>query len=147
MSLLQKIKADQLLARKEGFKQTATLLTTLIGEAEMIGKNAGNRESTDQEVQQVIRKFVKNNNETIAVATDLNNGNVINFLIAENSILQSYLPPTLSDAELKSRISGIITESKKFGDVMKELKELSVKDNFEYDAKKVKPLYDELTKV
>ena len=59
MSLLAQLKKDSLLARKAADGVRATLLSTLIAEAEMVGKNAGNRESTDDEVQQTIRKFLK----------------------------------------------------------------------------------------
>jgi hypothetical protein len=59
MSLIQTIKADQVQARKAR-SASASILTTLIGEAEMIGKNAGDRESTDEEVIAIIKKFIKN---------------------------------------------------------------------------------------
>ena len=67
MSLLAQLKKDSLLARKAADSVRATLLSTLIAEAEMVGKNAGNRESSDDEVQQTIRKFLKNNQEAAAV--------------------------------------------------------------------------------
>ena len=70
MSLLTQLKKDSMLARKAVDRVRATLLSTLIGEAEMVGKNAGNRESTDEEVQQMIRKFLKNNQEAVAVIKD-----------------------------------------------------------------------------
>ena len=56
--LLAEIKAKQINARKARLS-TATLLTTLIGEAEMVGKNQG-REVTDSEVLAMIKKFIKN---------------------------------------------------------------------------------------
>ena len=55
MSLLAQLKKDSLLARKAADGVRATLLSTLIAEAEMVGKNAGNRESRDDVVQQSIR--------------------------------------------------------------------------------------------
>ena len=57
MSKLQEIKAAQLTARKERNTFKASLLTTLIGEAEMVGKSAGNRPSTDEEVLQVLNMY------------------------------------------------------------------------------------------
>ena len=70
MTLMDQIKADQVSARKQKMTAVASLLTTLIGEAEMVGKNAGNRAPTDAEVQAVIKKFIKNLDETIAVLGD-----------------------------------------------------------------------------
>jgi len=61
--LINKIKSDALEARKARKTNTATLLTTLYFEASMVGKNLENRESTDQEVLQVIEKFIKGANE------------------------------------------------------------------------------------
>ena len=40
MSLLAQLKKDSMLARKAADSVRATLLSTLIGEAEMVGKNA-----------------------------------------------------------------------------------------------------------
>ena len=48
--LINQIKSDALEARKARQTNTATLLTTLYSEASMVGKNDGNRESTDAEV-------------------------------------------------------------------------------------------------
>jgi len=54
MSKLQDIKTAQLNARKNKVASVASLLTTVIGEAEMVGKNA-NREVTEAEVIKVSR--------------------------------------------------------------------------------------------
>ena len=98
MSLLSRIKKDQLLARKEHDKVTALLLTTLIGEAAMVGKNNGNRDSTDAEVVAVVKKFIKNNNETLrAAVTDT----VVNHVKTEIAILERYLPKQLTAAEIE----------------------------------------------
>ena len=86
--LINKIKSDALIARKARQTDTATLLTTLYSEASMVGKNAGNRESTDQEVLQVIEKFIKNANEI--------------------KVLSKYLPKKMSYEELGHVIRGII---------------------------------------
>ena len=67
MTILESVKKAQLQARKEKRAVDASTLTTLIGEAEMIGKNDGNRASTDAEVVTVIKKFVKNIDETLTI--------------------------------------------------------------------------------
>ena len=102
MSLLAQLKKDSMLARKAADGIRATLLSTLIGEAEMVGKNAGNRESTDDEVQQTIRKFLKNNQEALAVIKDADRRTALE---QESAILVAYLPPMASEAEVKAFIA------------------------------------------
>ena len=73
-------------------------MTTLLGEATAIGKNAGNRETTDDEVVSVIKKFIKNINETVTALVSRNED--ASTYIAEREILERYLPKQLNEAEL-----------------------------------------------
>lgn len=114
--LINKIKEDNLVARKAHDSAKASLLTTLLGEAEMIGKNDGNRQTTDAEVQEVIQKFVKNNKLTIAALKDIG----AEQFHKENEILSEYLPKMLSEEELKVVILSYGT--KNMGEIMKQLK-------------------------
>jgi uncharacterized protein len=98
MSLLEQIKNNQIAARKLGDKTAASLLTTLLGEASAIGKNAGNRETTDDEVVSVIKKFIKNINETVTALVSRNED--ASTYIAEREILERYLPQQLNEAQL-----------------------------------------------
>ena len=134
MSLLAQLKKDSMLARKAADGIRATLLSTLIGEAEMVGKNAGNRESTDDEVQQTIRKFLKNNQEALAV---IKNADRRTALEQESAILVAYLPPMASEAEVKAfiadTVAGLAERSpKQMGAVMGALK---AKYGTSFDAK------------
>jgi uncharacterized protein YqeY len=104
MSLIEQIKQDQLNYRKTKQSDAATLLTTLIGESEMIGKNAGNRAPSDEEVQAVIKKFIKNNTETIQHAAV----HIVQQLSLENELLESYLPAQLDEASLKAAVAGYL---------------------------------------
>lgn len=110
MTLIEQIKQDQLAARKAAKldapfngTQRANVLTVLIGEAEMIGKNDGNRQSTDQEVIGIIKKFIKNLDETIKLAV------TPQIYINEKNILQEYLPTQMDEDALKRAISEIIS--------------------------------------
>ena len=94
--LMEQIKANQIAARKSG-SADASLLTTLLGEAAMVGKNAG-RETTDQEVVAVVKKFVKNIDETITALTSRNQDASV--FLAERSVLEQYLPMQLSENAL-----------------------------------------------
>lgn len=121
MTLLEQIKTDQLQARIAADKAKASILTTLIGEAEMVGKNDGNRDTTDQEVIATIKKFIKNIDETIAVAGSTET------LVAEKDALQVYLPRQLTEPELRVTIGNIIVTqglsgAKAMGQLMSELK-------------------------
>ena len=121
MTLLEQIKSDQLQARIAADKAKASILTTLIGEAEMVGKNDGNRDTTDQEVIATIKKFIKNIDETIAVAGSTET------LVAEKDALQVYLPRQLTEPELRVTIGNIIVTQglsgpKAMGRLMGELK-------------------------
>lgn len=97
MTLMEQIKAKQIAARKAGHSQDASLLTTLLGEAAMVGKNA-NRETTDAEVVAVVKKFVKNIDETVtALAT---RGQNVGVFLAERAVLEQFLPMQLSESAL-----------------------------------------------
>ena len=134
MSLLAQLKKDSLLARKTADRVRGTLLSTLIGEAEMVGKNAGNRESTDEEVQQTIRKFLKNNQEALGVIKDAERRALLE---QESVILTAYLPPLASDVEVQAFIAAIVATlaergPKQMGVVMGALK---AKYGSDFDAK------------
>lgn len=126
MSLIDTIKADQVSARKQRMTGVAALLTTLIGEAEMVGKNAG-RIVTDAEVQATIKKFIKNIDETIKALGDADPRTAI--AMAERDTLLRYLPQQLSEAELRQHISaihaGLLAQGDKadMGAIMKVLKQ------------------------
>lgn len=111
MSLLNQIKADSLEARKAGAKNSAALLTTLYSEAAAVGKNNGNRESTDEEVIKVVRRFVKNNDETLGHLREVQAGladNEIAKVSAELTILRSYLPAELTDENIQEAIAYVV---------------------------------------
>ena len=121
MSLLNKLKEDSLTARKERNLAKGLLLSTVYSDASMIGKNKGNRESTDEEVMQVINKFVKGLKETKGYLND--RGLSSESVDIEIAILNGYLPTMLSEDALETLIAKYISEGKNsVGSVMAELK-------------------------
>ena len=133
--LINQIKSDSLIARKARQTDTATLLTTLYSEASMIGKNAGNRESTDAEVLKVIEKFVKNANEVRNILLKQNKN--VSHVDNEIEILSKYLPQKMSCEELEIAIKFIISgfgnkDKNRMGQVMAILKN---NYNGNYDGK------------
>lgn len=117
--LMEKIKADMITAKKAGEKNKATLLNTLYAEAGTVGKNKENRESTDQEVLSVIKKFIKGVDETLQALG--NEGTAVAIFLEEKKILESYMPQQLTREDLEDIIFGLKT--KDMATVMKHLKE------------------------
>ena len=103
MSLIEKIKSDHLAYRKLRDTTATTFLSTLIGEAEMIGKSGGNREVTNQEVIALVKKFIKNINETTAAIRATGKEPDTKFH-DELFLSERYLPQQLSEVDLSKII-------------------------------------------
>lgn len=123
--LIDQIKKDSLVARKARETNKATLLTTLYSEAFMKGKNK-NRESTDVEVVETVKKFIKNLNDTIS-NVQLSEQRQYE-MECEIDIISVYLPKQLSEEELSVIIDNSIVDNKyssmrDMGKIMRFLKE------------------------
>ncbi len=105
-TLIEQIKADQVAARKGRATAKASLLTTLLGEASIIGKNAG-RETTNDEVVAVVKKFIKNIDECLAVEKDELKLAALN---SEKAILDLYLPAQLNPEQMTEIINKIAVD-------------------------------------
>lgn len=117
--LIDTIKADMITAKKAGQKSKDSLLNTLYAEAVAIGKNAGNRPTTDIEVVKVIKKFINGLEETLKVLPLTKQDP----FLEEIDILSAYLPRQLTREQLEDIISVKHTEGKNLGEIMKYLKE------------------------
>lgn len=141
--LIEQIKADQLQARKDRNTNLAQLLTTFYSEAAMIGKNDGDRVTTDKEVHAVAKKFIKNANEVMANLADSDDRTAMAVFEVVN--LTEYLPPQLTDEDLRGIVATLVQGKtiRDMGSVMKELKE-----NYDgrYDGKLASQLTKELLK-
>lgn len=124
MTLIEEIKQKQIAARKAGSAE-ASLLTTLLGEAAMVGKNAG-RETTDQEVVAVVKKFIKNIDETVSALTS--RGQDAASFLSERAVLERFLPLQLTELALVN----IALNHNSMPEFMKFLKE---KHAGQYDGK------------
>ncbi|MFQ5673136.1 MAG: GatB/YqeY domain-containing protein [Nitrospinales bacterium] len=145
MSLLNRIKEDLLRARKAKDQKLTGILSTLYAESMMIGKNDGNRETTDAEVVGKIRGFIKNIDETLkALSEDHPNSADLR---EEKSAIARYLPQQLSADQLKNILleiaAGHEKSMKSMGAVMAELKE---KHPGEYDGKLASQIVREILK-
>lgn len=96
MTLIEQIKADREAALKARLTSKYRNLTTLFGEASIIGKNA-NRETTDAEVVAVVKTFISNIdyslNQKITDEARMN-------LLLEKGELDAYLPKQLDEAAM-----------------------------------------------
>ena len=83
-----------------------SLLNTLRGEALKVGKDAGNRAPTDAETLAVIKKFVKNGEQTVADLARF--GRDTADQERELAILRGYLPVGMSEDELRKIVRDVV---------------------------------------
>jgi hypothetical protein len=124
--MFNQLKKDLFEARKTKNIVKSNLLSTLIGEAQNIGKNAGNREPTADEILGVVKKFLKAVDESIILLEKA--GRDVSKEKEEKTILEGYQPKQLGEAELKKTIDEIVAAMpdksvKMMGQVMNRLKE------------------------
>lgn len=133
--LFELIKKDRIQAMKDKDTLKRDLLGTLIGEASKQVKDP-----TDESVTSTIKKFIKNDEDTIKLISD---NEAISILNKEITILESYLPKQLTEKEIIEEISVLIFGHQKFAlkDVMTHFK-----DNFsgKYDGSVVSRVAKEL---
>lgn len=120
--MIQQIKADLLQARKTDNVAEKTLLSTLLGEAVNIGKNDGNRDTTDSEARATIRKFIKNIDETLGYV----NADSALKLESEKVILTRYLPVGITNEALTEIVTALVEalpekNAKQMGTIMGQL--------------------------
>jgi uncharacterized protein YqeY len=104
MTLIEQIKAKNLEARKAKLTAVVNVLTPLIGEAEMVGKNAGHA-VTDAEVVQMIKKFIKNLDETIRILGDADPRTLA--AMGEKHTLETFLPAQLNEPAVMQELAKI----------------------------------------
>ena len=146
VSKLQNIKDEQLVARKNrielGMSAKASLLTTVIGEAEMIGKNSG-REVTDVEVIALLKKFEKGMIETLGHLEKRNQISTDETIKVENElvVIRSFLPKSIDDETVKQDIIelNVPFEKKSMGILTKSLR---VKYGEQFDGQQVSKIFD-----
>lgn len=121
--LLNELVKARIAAMKERDRFKMTLLTTLVAEAAGPGLNDGKRDSTDEEVTKVIKKFISNVEDTIELVKDSDKERA-ELLRQEKALYEQFLPIQMTEAELTSAIKSILQGSDEvnIGMVMKALK-------------------------
>lgn len=120
MTIIQTLKTESLRLRKAR-NPVAASITFAIAEIEAVGKNSGNRATTEEEAAKVVQKLVATLQDNLKYALRESDKNYINEQI---SILQAVLPQQISEAEIRSYLYiqfGDGTASK--GEMMKSLKQ------------------------
>jgi uncharacterized protein YqeY len=120
MSVIEKLKVESLRLRKER-NPFAAAITFTLSEIDKVGKNAGNRPTTEDEAIKVVQKLVVMIDENMKYVTKEDDKTAFIF---EKQILQSVLPQMASDEEVRNYLTSSFTEKPaNKGVVMKVLKE------------------------
>jgi uncharacterized protein YqeY len=107
MSLLKRLKADLLAARKNKDKELTTALSTLLSDAEKIGKDdrkAPGRETTDIEVVGLLKKLISSCVEFKGLVTD---EAIKATKDAEIAFYIQYMPKQMDEDEIRNVIEGL----------------------------------------
>jgi uncharacterized protein YqeY len=136
-TLLEVLKADRETARIKKNPIVTGILTVLYSDAVNVGKNQGNRLSTDDEVIAVIKKFIKGTEQNIEIyekstATDekekSKHAEALDIAKQELAILVAYIPKAPTLEVVKESIIKIMNDkvlkkdNSSMGVIMKELK-------------------------
>lgn len=143
---IETLRAMQLQARKEKNTVVASLLTTLISEVEMKGKNDGNRLPTPGEIAATVKKFVANTIETLQVLPETDPRYAA--AIIEKTTLEGLLPKQMDDAVMRMCVQQLIDLEpvdsrgpKMMGTIMGKMKALY---DGQYDGKALSGVVKEL---
>lgn len=117
MTVIEKLKAESLRLRKER-NPVASSIAFAMSEIDKVGKNNGNRATTDDEAIKVVQKLIATIDENLKLDVDDGRRIALNY---EKQILQSALPQMASEDEIRASMTKAF-ENFNFtnkGDVMK----------------------------
>lgn len=123
------IRKDMFEAKKVKDTVKSNLLSTLFSEIFTLSKSG--KELTEEDELKIIRKFLKNIDETLAL--DIPEATKTK-LKSEKEILESYLPKQLSKDEIEKIVAELVAEGKGMKDIMPYFKE---KYSGKYDGRTV----------
>ena len=124
MSVIEKLKTESMALRKVRSPVAPAILFAL-SEIEKVGKNNGNRSTTEDEAIKVIQKLIATIDENLKLNIDDGRRVSLNF---EKQILLGVLPQMASDSEITDFLRELFTGKRegdipKKGDVMKALRD------------------------
>lgn len=124
MSLIEQLQTAQLTARKERDQETLGTLQMLLSQIKNEKINLMKKEDlTDEEVIQVLRKFIKQLKDALADFEKADRQELIENAKREIGLVSTYLPQQLSESEVEAIVVEAIAETgaaseKDFGRVM-----------------------------
>jgi uncharacterized protein YqeY len=122
MNVIEKLKTEAMRLRKER-SPLAPSIQFALSEIEKVGKNNGNRPTTNDEAIKVLQKLIATLEDNISKTDDIGRKVHMNY---EKNILSSVLPKLASDDEiidfLEEFFNVISDESPKKGDIMRALR-------------------------
>jgi uncharacterized protein YqeY len=127
--LIETIRKDMQNAKLAKETVKANLLSTLY--AEIFTQSKSGKEMTEEDEIKIIRKFVKNADETLAFDVS---EEAKSKLHEEKKILESYLPKQMSKDEIEKIVGSLVAEGKTMKEIMPYFKE---KYNGMYDGRAV----------
>lgn len=124
MSVIEKLKSESMALRKVRSPVAPAILFAL-SEIEKVGKNSGNRATTEDEAIKVVQKLIATIDENLKLNIDDGRRVSLNF---EKQILLGVLPQMASDTEITDFLRELFTGKRdgdipKKGDVMKALRD------------------------
>jgi uncharacterized protein len=144
-ALTEKIRADLTAAMKAQEKERLSTLRMLQSAIKNEQINAGH-ELSDEEAMTVIRKAVKQRQDSIEQYTNAGRTELADKEKSEMELLKTYLPAEMSEDELESGLREIIAstgaQSKK--DLGKVMKEATVRFKGRADGKKIQEMVGRL---
>lgn len=117
-SVIEKLEDETMKARRDGGK-ISSFAKYILSEVRNIGKNKGNRDTTEDEAIQFIKKQIEKNEEVLHM---VNEDETINRLKAEISFLENILPEMVSESEILDFLRNETSEEMNKGQIMKKVK-------------------------
>jgi uncharacterized protein YqeY len=144
-ALTEKVRADMTAAMKAQEKERLSTIRMLQSALKNEQINAGH-ELSDEEAMAVIRKAVKQRQDSIEQYTNAGRAELADKERSEMDLLKTYLPAELSEEELEAGVREIIAstgaQSKK--DLGKVMKEATARYRGRADGKKIQELVSRL---
>ena len=105
--LEKQIQSDILVAMKNSDKFKATVLR-MLKSAVLLEKTSGKKELTDDDIIMIIKKQIKQRNDSISEYEKYGREDTVNDLKNEIAILESYLPKQLSSEEIATAVDELL---------------------------------------
>lgn len=134
-TLIARLRADTKAALVAKDAQKRTALSTLTSEAERKGLDDGKRDSTDEEVMETIREFIKNGNKTLASLDQLGDkapADLREKTQYELALFATYLPQQASADDVRAAIEAILASMPADQRIMKNMGSVMGKLNAQF---------------